>query len=61
MFKKKYGYDSSEGIKVILEDKKARTCWVEFKNAENKRFINKFPRGIKNDKTKFNFDSGGFP
>ena len=31
MFKKKYGYDSSEDIKVILEDKKARTRWVEFK------------------------------
>ena len=31
MFKKKYRYDSSEDIKVILEDKKARTRWVEFK------------------------------
>jgi uncharacterized lipoprotein YddW (UPF0748 family) len=31
MFKKKYGYNSSEDIKKILEDKKARTRWVEFK------------------------------
>jgi hypothetical protein len=31
MFKKKYGYNSPEDIKKILEDKKARTRWVEFK------------------------------
>ena len=31
MFKDKYGYSSSEDIKTILEDKKARTRWVEFK------------------------------
>ena len=31
MFKNKYGYSSSEDIKVILEDKEARTNWVEFK------------------------------
>ena len=31
MFKKKYGYKESEDIKKILEDKKARTRWVEFK------------------------------
>ena len=31
MFKEKYKYDSSVDIKVILEDKKARTRWVEFK------------------------------
>ena len=31
MFKDKYGYSSSEDNKTILEDKKARTRWVEFK------------------------------
>ena len=31
MFKKKYNYPLNEDIKTILEDKKARTRWVDFK------------------------------
>ena len=31
MFKNKFGYDTSLDIKTILEDRKARTRWVEFK------------------------------
>ena len=47
MFKDKYGYSSSEDIKTILEDKKARTRWVEFKKQRITDLLSKSKEELK--------------
>ena len=47
MFRDKYGYSSSEDIKTILEDKKARTRWVEFKKQRITDLLSKSKEELK--------------
>ena len=61
MFKKKYGYSSSEDIKIILEDKKARARWVEFKKQRITDLLNSSKEELRLIKPNLIFTAAVFP